>query len=331
MNTYDIPENWKTQPSISHFRSGVYSTSCLWEPITARTSAYDVEEILYWMSRWVRLMKWNCKLTVLTKGQSKYSCFSAFESDRNADPSYAFLRTVKNALYAEIPSPVWLKSFDIMFLKLSSLQAELNHPLTLMYLLQPPWWYMAYQLSDYQELYNNSSWVQLCKLHCLFEGLRCAGIEKIAGLPIREKEMVKIFECLRNAVVAGLGWFFLRNSQLTVIPLPCYSTDERGRLHSLNGPAIVWDHELNLAGCHGTAYSTEIPDQGRSAKQFWYRGVRVSERIIFQPETLTAQDIKSESNQEVRRVMTERYGEWKVMNDSDRLIIEAGIIRGRNN
>jgi len=88
---------------------------------------------------------------------------------------------------------------------------------------------------------------------------------------------------------------------------------------------------LALAGCYGKAYSTEISDQGRSAKQFWYRGVRVSERIIFQPETLTAQDIKSESNQEVRRVMTERYGEWKVMNDSNRLIIEAGMIRGRNN
>jgi hypothetical protein len=53
-----------------------------------------------------------------------------------------------------------------------------------------------------------------------------------------------------------------------------------------------------------------LPPTLRDVPLRW-RGVAVSERIAFHPETLTVEEILSESNAEVRRVMLERVGfEW---------------------
>lgn len=49
----------------------------------------------------------------------------------------------------------------------------------------------------------------------------------------------------------------------------------------------------------------------RLAGRLRWRGVRVSERVAFRPETLTVDEILAETNAEVRRVMLERVGfEW---------------------
>jgi hypothetical protein len=63
------------------------------------------------------------------------------------------------------------------------------------------------------------------------------------------------------------------------------SEDERGRLHAETGPAIGW--------------------HGGPSWYFWH-GVRISERIILHPETITADEILAEENVEVRRVLLER-------------------------
>jgi hypothetical protein len=61
----------------------------------------------------------------------------------------------------------------------------------------------------------------------------------------------------------------------------------RGRLHSLNGPAKRYRDGWSIYAVHG---------------------VRVSAQVIEAPETLTPEQIRTEQNAEVRRVMIERFG-----------------------
>lgn len=73
--------------------------------------------------------------------------------------------------------------------------------------------------------------------------------------------------------------------------------DDRGRLHSDAGMAIAWPDGWGLWMIHG---------------------VRVTEQIVMNPETLTVAQIQGENNAEVRRVMIERFG-------ADRYITERGM------
>ncbi len=63
--------------------------------------------------------------------------------------------------------------------------------------------------------------------------------------------------------------------------------DEQGRLHCDNAAAL------------------EYPD---GWKLYYWHGVKVPERIILNPETITADEIANEENAEVRRCMLERFG-----------------------
>jgi hypothetical protein len=63
---------------------------------------------------------------------------------------------------------------------------------------------------------------------------------------------------------------------------------------------------VEMAGCGIEA----LPRSLQSAQVLW-RGVRVSDRIVFNPETITVREILRETNAELRRVLLERVGmEW---------------------
>jgi hypothetical protein len=69
------------------------------------------------------------------------------------------------------------------------------------------------------------------------------------------------------------------------------------RLHCTTGPAIAW----------------------RDGWALWFiHGVRVDERIVMHPETITVAEVWGESNAERRRVMIEAIG-W------DRFVVDAGL------
>ena len=72
--------------------------------------------------------------------------------------------------------------------------------------------------------------------------------------------------------------------------------DDRGRLHSVEGPAVMYPDGWAIYAVHG---------------------VRVPRDIIEKPETLTVKRIEAETNTEVRRVMIERMG-------YERYILESG-------
>ena len=54
-----------------------------------------------------------------------------------------------------------------------------------------------------------------------------------------------------------------------------------------------------------------------------WHGVRVPEQVIMRPETITVEQIRSESNVEMRRVMIERYSLDRYIDDSGAKIIHS--------
>lgn len=77
-------------------------------------------------------------------------------------------------------------------------------------------------------------------------------------------------------------------------------TDEEGRLHSTEKPALSYADGYSLYSIHG---------------------VTVSEKTAIAPESLTVEDIESEINLEVRRIMLERFGIGRFLIESQAEII----------
>jgi hypothetical protein len=71
------------------------------------------------------------------------------------------------------------------------------------------------------------------------------------------------------------------------------SRDERGRLHSASGPSTAW----------------------KGFGVYHWHGVRVPAWIIEQPESITTEKIDKETNTEIRRVMIDRYGAARYLQD----------------
>jgi hypothetical protein len=86
-------------------------------------------------------------------------------------------------------------------------------------------------------------------------------------------------------------------------------TRERGwgshRLHCDTGPAVVWRDGWGVWAIHG---------------------VRVPQRIVEAPETLTPAEILHEPNAEIRRVMFTRFGEDRFIRESGALPIHSDEI-----
>ena len=88
--------------------------------------------------------------------------------------------------------------------------------------------------------------------------------------------------------------------------------DERGRLHN--------DRAASVSFADGWAL-------------YAIRGARVPEQIVSHPETITIQQIENEKNVEVRRIMIERYGSGRYLEDSGARKVhedETGILYRRN-
>jgi hypothetical protein len=76
--------------------------------------------------------------------------------------------------------------------------------------------------------------------------------------------------------------------------------DDRGFLHCENGPALQYPDGWSIWAWHG---------------------VRVSQHIIEQPETITTHEIQKEQNEEVRRILIERMGWERWLRESHAKII----------
>jgi len=90
-----------------------------------------------------------------------------------------------------------------------------------------------------------------------------------------------------------IGWWWPCSDVAVVTPLPTsLHLDERGRLHCPDALAIGYPDGWGVYAWHG---------------------VRVPERVILCSDELTRDEVLSESNAEIRRVMIERVGLERVL------------------
>ena len=82
------------------------------------------------------------------------------------------------------------------------------------------------------------------------------------------------------------------------------TVDEQNRPHNETGPYCRWRDGTALYAVHG---------------------VRVPAWVIEQPERLTVEAIQAETNEEVRRVMIERYGLAQYVRDAQFEVVDADL------
>jgi hypothetical protein len=80
------------------------------------------------------------------------------------------------------------------------------------------------------------------------------------------------------------------------------NVDDRGRLHSANSPAMSYPDGYAIHAWHG---------------------IRVPPDVIEQPEGITLARIEREENAEVRRVMMERYGYERYIQDCHAKVVDS--------
>jgi hypothetical protein len=102
-------------------------------------------------------------------------------------------------------------------------------------------------------------------------------------------------EWIRRAFHAGAGWLMDSPEGIGIIMLPRFLCDESLQLHS--------EHSAAVAGESGW-------------EEFWLHGVRVPGEVVLNPESISGEQILREQNVEVRRIMIERKGVERFLEES---------------
>ena len=101
-------------------------------------------------------------------------------------------------------------------------------------------------------------------------------------------ECCKKLNGLTQLAQSGCGWWWpFENAVILTEPPKNLYQDDLHRLHHETGPALEYQDGFSL---------------------YCWHGVRVTKEIIEHPEDIKPEQVLKESNQEVRRVMLERYG-----------------------
>jgi hypothetical protein len=122
------------------------------------------------------------------------------------------------------------------------------------------------------------------------------------GLTKETEKLSGLWELAQSAGWAlphkNICWVSERHSVLHQERLP----NGRFQLHCETGPAVAYPDVWQL---------------------FYVHGVRVTEKIVMRPHELTLQEINTEANAEVRRIMIERYGYEKYLRESDAKLVDS--------
>jgi len=106
---------------------------------------------------------------------------------------------------------------------------------------------------------------------------------------------------MRVARAAGWWWPFGGAALLTERHSSLHR-DDQGRIHNETGPAIGYPDGWGVWAVHG---------------------VRVPQRVVEAPETLSAREIADEENAEVRRIMLDRFGPERFIRELPALKVQA--------
>jgi hypothetical protein len=101
------------------------------------------------------------------------------------------------------------------------------------------------------------------------------------------------------------GWFLPYKKVCIIADRPVrQEVDTQRRLHCATGPAMLFADQFAIWSWHG---------------------VLVTQQIIEQPQRLTPEQIHSESNTEIQRVMIERYGWDRYLLDIKALLLDSDV------
>ena len=117
------------------------------------------------------------------------------------------------------------------------------------------------------------------------------------NIPTAYEWLTSLIETYEPMVAACEGGAFahtLLEGEIVVLGAPSIWIDERNRLHRATGPALAW----------------------RDTKLWYWRGVHVTRDTVEEPQRITPASIHEEHNAEVRRVMIERYGYGRYIQDA---------------
>ncbi len=113
----------------------------------------------------------------------------------------------------------------------------------------------------------------------------------LGRLGIDVSKLVPSFDLAKSCGAAALFWDWA-----FIGAKPEYiHCNEQGRIHCETGPAIRYYDGFSIFAIHG---------------------VRVPEKVVVSPDTITVAEINLETNVEMRRVMLERYGVERYLMDS---------------
>jgi len=113
----------------------------------------------------------------------------------------------------------------------------------------------------------------------------------VCGLKNETNKASGLIELAKNS-----GWFLPHKNICWVSERhSILNRDERGRLHSIIGPAVMYPDGWSIYAVHG---------------------VRISSDLIENKKSITVNRIEKEKNMEVRRVMIDLYGQQKYLVDS---------------
>lgn len=175
----------------------------------------------------------------------------------------------------------------------------------------------------------------------------CSNLERIPD-SVRKVPILNLRGCsglVRLPENLEVNFLDLSNC-LNLESLPANGSIRYGRLDLANCLRIreipAWvNHiaQLNVSGCAnlfklppdlvvsswidvGGSGLTELPEGCRGVQLRW-RGVRIDERIAFQPETITAAEVLAERNVELRRVKLERLGYEKFFEETEAKVLDT--------
>lgn len=107
---------------------------------------------------------------------------------------------------------------------------------------------------------------------------------------------------LNEAIVSSCGWTWWQKDVCVISDRPeSIHRDQEGRLHNASGPAMKYRDGWSI---------------------YAYHGVRVPEFVITHPESIAIDNIKDQSNAEIRRVMIERYGYERYIADANMTLVD---------
>jgi hypothetical protein len=139
--------------------------------------------------------------------------------------------------------------------------------------------------------------------YSLGDKARCLNGQEMAR-SLNYKVFATSWEYLTAAMKAGVGWLLSSENIVKIVPIDRLRFDQRFRLHSENGPAVVWPNGMS---------------------EFHWQGIRCPKRAIMSPRSYSVKEILAIRNVEVRRIVLEQIGIEQLISSRDAEVLDESV------